>query len=89
MEWIETTNKNDPLTKYGEYTCYQDWLEMYSKRLTASYTIRLSYENKWVITWWHGNHGHTIDGYKEYSSLDQAKEVCKQHLIKMKESIKI
>lgn len=55
MEWIETTNKNDPLTKYGEYTCYQDWLEMYSKRLTASYTIRLSYENKWVIEWWHEN----------------------------------
>ncbi len=78
-KWIETTDPNSPLTKLGEWTWKQPWLEGPSDKNTAQYTVCLEDWHRitrWYATWWHGNRGYHIG---HAPTLEEAKEVCVRH----------
>jgi hypothetical protein len=82
--WKETTDKNDPLTRNGEWSLKLSWLR--SNYAPSRYSIRLE-DGTFRTCFWHGNQGHDFDRWKHYLSLDEAKLGCVVHLEKMKEEL--
>ena len=75
--WKETTDKTDPTTRDGEWSLELPWLK--SNYSPSRLTIRRN-RDYFVTCFWHGNQGHDVDGHCHYSSLEDAKNGCHQHL---------
>jgi len=81
MKWIETTDKNNPLSCRGEYCFNINWLEHSTNGNVAYYSVRKDISGLWESTFWHGNRGHSVG--KLYKTEIDAKAVCLEHLKRM------
>jgi hypothetical protein len=81
MKWIETTDKNNPLSCEGEYCCDIPWLECSTNGGAAYYSVRKDISGLWDAMFWHGNRGHSVG--KPAKTEIEAKEECLGHLKRM------
>ena len=91
-KWKETTDPKNPLSKAGEWSWEQPWLEGYDKEHCASYTVRFRTGSTfrqacWEASWWHGNRGHGLGTGYSYKTKEAAMAACVAHLRKMADSI--
>lgn len=85
MEWKETTDINDPLSRRGEYRFNLPWLEHSTNGGAAYCSVRKNLEGLWETCFFHGNMGHTIG--EPVVSVEDAKDQCMDHLEKMHKSL--
>ena len=83
MKWIETTDKNNPLSCRGEYCCDIPWLEHSTNRNVAYYSVRKDISGHWEAMFWHGNRGHSVNNFKHCKTEMAAKVECIEHMKKM------
>jgi hypothetical protein len=81
MKWIETTDKNNPLSCRGEYCFDTPWLEHSTNGCVAYYSVRKDISGLWEAMFWHGNRGHSVG--KPSKTEIMAKEECLGHLKRM------
>lgn len=83
MKWIETTDKNNPISCRGEYCSDIPWLEHSTNGGMAYYSVRKDISGYWEATFWHGNRGHSVNNFKHCKTEIDAKEECLKHLKRM------
>ena len=81
MNWIETTDKNNPLSCRGEYCFDIPWLEHTTNGNVAYYSVRKDISGLWESMFWHGNRGHSVG--KPSKTEIGAKAKCFEHLKRM------
>jgi len=81
MKWIETTDKNNPLSCRGEYCFNIPWLEHSTNGCVAYYSVRKDISGLWKAMFWHGNRGHSVGKLCETEIA--AKAECFEHLKRM------
>ena len=81
MKWIETTDKNNPLSCRGEYCSDIPWLENSTNGNVAYYSVRKDISGLWEAMFWHGNRGHSVG--KPTKTEIEAKAECFGHLKRM------
>lgn len=86
MKWIETTNKNDPLTRDGEYRYHVPWLHSSVGDKACFSVTKCRYSEMWTPRFWHGNQGCQIG--PDTPDLKQAKTFCWEYMKKMYEEFK-
>lgn len=83
MKWIETTDKNNPISCRGEYCSDIPWLEHSTNGGMAYYSVRKDISGYWEAMFWHGNRGHSVNNFKHCKTEIDAKEECLKHLKRM------
>jgi len=81
MKWIETTDKNNPLTCRGEYCFDIPWLEYSSDGRVAHYSVRKNIHGLWKAMIWYGNRGLYVG--KPSKTEFEAKAECFEHMKRM------
>lgn len=81
MKWVETTDKNNPLSCRGEYCCDISWLEHTTNGGRAYYSVRKDFSGLWDATFWHGNRGHYVG--KPAKTEIESKVACLEHMKRM------
>lgn len=81
MKWIETTDRNNPLSCLGEYCMDIPWLEHSTNAWMAYYSVRKDVSGLWEAMFWHGNRGHSV-GKPDKTEIE-AKAECLEHLKRM------
>jgi hypothetical protein len=81
MKWIETTDKNNPLSCEGEYCFDIPWLECSTNGNVAYYSVRKDISGEWDAMIWHGNQGYSVG--KSCKTEIEAKAECFEHMKRM------
>lgn len=93
MQWLDTTNPNSVLDKYGHFTCYLPFLpQCPTSELKPCFTVHKKHQygirpDYWSATIWVGNRGLSVDNWTYHKTKEEAQESCRKFLLEMKKKL--